>query len=103
MNRCSVRRLRESSVEIRKMNSRGARAKSGQKTMNLAKSVPKIPSQMTSLLAERQLGTGDNSYLKFKATMQEIVAKIDCCSLTECSGVPAKNKITLCSNIYRQL
>ena len=85
------------------MNCKGAKAKGVQKTMSFAKSVPKIPSQITSMLAGRQMGMGDSAYLKFRATLQEVTTKIECCNLEECSGAPAKTKITLCPSGVEQV
>ena len=45
----------------------------------------------------------DSAYLKFRATLQEITAKIECCNLEECSGSPAKTKITLCPSEVEQI
>ena len=93
----------ENSWKERKMSFGGAKSRGVQKTMNSAKTAPKVSSQMPTILAGRQLGMGDNAYLKFKATLQELTAKIECCNLEECSGAPAKNKITLCPSEVEQV
>lgn len=71
--------------------------------MSTANPVPKVSSQIAALLAGRQLGMADSAYLKFRATLQEITAKIECCNLEECSGSPAKTKITLCPSEVEQI
>ena len=104
VNERSVNSLEdENSWKERKMSFGGAKSRGVQKTMNSARTAPKVSPQMPTVLAGRQLGMGDNAYLKFKATLQELTAKIECCNLEECSGVPAKNKITLCPSEVEQV
>ena len=51
---------------------------------------------ITPMVLGKQLGRVDRAYLKYRSTLQEIKAKIECCESEDCSGAPAKIKTTAC-------
>ena len=59
--------------------------------------------QVTSVVLGRQLGRVDNAYMKYRATLQEIKAKIECCEAKDCWGSPAKVKTTVCPTGVEQV
>ena len=54
-----------------------------------------MSSQIFKLLAERQLNKVNGPMLKYKAELQSVVARIDCCNKTECTGNAIREKITV--------
>ena len=54
-----------------------------------------LSSQIFKLLAKRQLNKVNGSMLKYKAELQSVVAKIDCCKKTECTGNAIREKVTV--------
>ena len=59
--------------------------------------------QVTSVVLGRQLGRVDSAYMKYRATLQEIKAKIECCEAEDCWGIPAKVKTTVCPTGVEQV
>ena len=90
------------------MNSRSDNA-SG--SMGTTSSCGRIPcffdsgstSQITTVLVNQQLGKLDSTYMRYRTALQEISAKLECCSMENCKGVPAKTKITLCPSNVEQI
>ena len=59
--------------------------------------------QVTPMVLGKQMGRVDKAYLKYRSTLQEIKAKIECCENEDCSGTPAKIKTTVCPTGVEQI
>ena len=83
-------------MDARKPDSSGQKGVNTRKNMSTSKCV-------TTLMLGQQMGEIDHAYMKYKAALQTVISKIDCCNINGCRGIPAKTKMTVCPTDVEQV